>query len=801
MDPRELVDLDQIGRYVETVFSGAPSDGSLAVNLRLIGEKGSDKEGKFIRNWFRAYNGAEDLTGWIHDAAIEFADQDVGIFVIPGFVSTSAIEDNRATAKHIDSFMSVCIDIDQGDPDEAVETLTEELGAPTLEVWSGGVTEDGQPKRHLYWRLEGRTLEWDRVGDLREALAKKFGGDPAFGRPTQVIRVPGTIHAKNGKRSLCQIVSDSDTEITLNQLDRYKTEQVASAPSPVNGQGIMNFSAGAGVSTHKSEEVMRAMTTDITEGGTADTNRWSRFSEIAGHYIHQARYGNITVDEARHYTHGWMTAHMVPAWPDERFAREWDALVRTDIRDKGSFPPPQLEKAVEREQITTDLLGRWRIGQYTVDTPPPRRWLVNNLVLAGKRQMIAAAGGAGKSYAMLTLGLMVAAARNVEEPLYWMGHEVNVPETGVVVILSCEDDKEEITRRLHEIDPDGALRQAAADDLIIVPTDNIGGSFPLVSYNKNQMPMRSEPWHGFLTALEQIKAAGKHVALVVIDTLNATLHGEENSAQIASEYISAVSPIVGEIGAALMITHHSRKGGHGEAMTSENVRGSNAFINAMRNVIGVYQSPDWETILPLIGRPAIENDLFELAVVKGNVSELTRDKRYLVRSDVGFLVDVTGTVLQALANAEAKREIKDEEREAWLCFAIGWAAEQGVPYRMIGNDGLYARAASLPRIVTGDNPSAVTIQELARRLRERGKIVSVPLVMNAATGKPFKDALDVPDGALASKRRDSIDTSKPFTMPEWGKFSYDAERGRVDYASNVGLRGRLFPTSPEKTNA
>ena len=47
----------------------------------------------------------------------------------------------------------VVVDLDTGDIDAAVAHLTAHVSPPTLSVASGGTTEDGQAKRHLYWKL------------------------------------------------------------------------------------------------------------------------------------------------------------------------------------------------------------------------------------------------------------------------------------------------------------------------------------------------------------------------------------------------------------------------------------------------------------------------------------------------------------------------------------------------------------------------------------------------------------------------------------------------------------------------
>jgi hypothetical protein len=67
-----------------------------------------------------------------------------------------------------------------------------------------------------------------------------------------------------------------------------------------------------------------------------------------------------------------------------------------------------------------------------------------------------------------------------------------------------------------------------------------------------------QAWSAWLAQLRQVK----DLKLVVIDTLNTTLHGEENNATVINEYVQAAAAVIcGELGAALIVTHHVRKPG------------------------------------------------------------------------------------------------------------------------------------------------------------------------------------------------------------------------------------------------
>src|SRR3546814_20331637 len=85
--------------------------------------------------------------------------------------------------------------------------------------YSGGTPDSGHPNRHVYGRLTEPTGEVARVGRLRHILAGKCGGDPAFQRITQIVRIPGTVHAKGGiARTVSIVQHDRKREYVLEDL-------------------------------------------------------------------------------------------------------------------------------------------------------------------------------------------------------------------------------------------------------------------------------------------------------------------------------------------------------------------------------------------------------------------------------------------------------------------------------------------------------------------------------------------------------------------------------------------------------
>lgn len=175
--------------------------------IRGIGEKGTAQEGVFRENeGIRGDLGREFIIEKIMGAVDRWARHSVASFIVPAVMDLSCLDKgSKAGDEAVRYFTTLIVDIDKGDTNAKLAHATHAVGRPSLVVSSGGTTETGHKKRHLYWRLREPTDEIERVAALRKSLALKLGGDTSFGRMPQVIRIPGSVYGKNGVRKLCAI--------------------------------------------------------------------------------------------------------------------------------------------------------------------------------------------------------------------------------------------------------------------------------------------------------------------------------------------------------------------------------------------------------------------------------------------------------------------------------------------------------------------------------------------------------------------------------------------------------------------
>lgn len=524
----------------------------------------------------------------------------------------------------------------------------------------------------------------------------------------------------------------------------------------------MDFSAGAGLSP--GDAVATALTTPIHEGGAEDRNRWSEFSRVAGHHIHCARAGHYDVNEAARLTYGWMLAEMKPAWPDARFETEFRGVLEHDLKEKGAIKPPPTPPA----ELPTERRGflEWDVSHTIGVKPSPRRFLVEGLMQAGVVHTLAAEGGAGKTFMCIDLGLRLAAAGGgLVTP--WLGANV-IPDHlqgGTVVMLTAEDDQQELHIRLDDIDPSGDLRRAAAGRFRTIPLVDVGGAFPLVAHGHGGEPAASTRWKWTLEQFDQIVEDGGRIIAVIIDTLASTLHGEENRSNIITEYLTEASRLCGRYGAAVVVTHHIRKQGKDQPINSASdmkvaVRGSGAIMGSSRVVWGLWHAADYHARLRMMGEVPMAGVCYQFAVLKANNPQMEQGTKTLLRAQTGLLADITTKVTKLEESARLKHL-------AWLAHAIEVAAIARRPFTKTGANGLFTRKRELPaelhRVSKHDFEGLVDHLLKAKR------------ILRGALASGAEGYLDVDGGPIHRKQgyRDpgvlQIDWDRWFYLPETGE--------------------------------
>lgn len=344
----------------------------------------------------------------------------------------------------------------------------------------------------------------------------------------------------------------------------------------------------------------------------------------------------------------------------------------------------------EVTEVPTGPAGAWNLKDWTAAAytgPAPEiTWLCDGTIPLGIPVLFASMGGLGKSYMAIDLGLKVAVevATSVA-PRPVLGGEV--VQTGTAVILSAEDSRASIHRRLEQIDPEGR-RHADPDRLIIVPLPDAGGPQPLIASDGRALSM-TPAFHALRDELVKIP----DLKLIVIDPLQAFVLADVNADPAAGQFMwSAFASLCAATGATLIVAHHMRKDGASSIKTAdearEAIRGSTALVDGARLTYALWKAgaEDGRDMCARLDVDYAPERIAFGAVVKAN-DQANRDVQTYVRQDSGLLVDQSARVAATNAprgvSASLAQEIVQKIGEAWEAARQG----RGEGYAMSPQSG------------------------------------------------------------------------------------------------------------------
>lgn len=298
-------------------------------------------------------------------------------------------------------------------------------------------------------------------------------------------------------------------------------------------------------------------------------------------------------------------------------------------------------------------------GEWITEALPPREHLLTDnrtgkgAIDKAGAWLFAAAGGAGKSYGTIDLGLAVAAGGT------WLGTFQTSGRPGRVLLVVVEDTAEDVRRRMKRIAD--AMGYRAADIAGRVQMLPLKGTFTsLVRQDRN---LGTYVMGDGLADLREFLAAqrAEHGAydLVVIDPIArvAGLSLDKDS-EAASKFIDALDVLSEAAGGLVLGVSHTNKtsrkeGSLGKPAEATDVRGSTALTDGVRGVI---------SLEPLVDANRKRTGRVVLSLTKGN--HIRRwDDVILERDENGVLVPLD-EVDRAIFEAERKGQTSEERRAA-----------------------------------------------------------------------------------------------------------------------------------------
>ena len=253
-----------------------------------------------------------------------------------------------------------------------------------------------------------------------------------------------------------------------------------------------------------------------------------------------------------------------------------------DARRTAHSVPADPAPPADDEQSNALDLSKASVAGMIGTPPPPRRWLVNERLPLDVVGILAAAGGTGKSMATLQLAVSVATGWP------WLDQEMGEP--GSVLMLSAEDDRDEVHRRLaavlelYSYDADPFAADAFADYHAQVSErlfifDRVGDDNRLTAkIDRETIPT------GFADRVVETAAQmPEPPKLIVLDPLARFDGGDPNDNSDGTRLIEAAERIRKATGATVLLPHHVAKGSLRDSQAGqEAVRGASGLVDGAR---------------------------------------------------------------------------------------------------------------------------------------------------------------------------------------------------------------------------
>ncbi|ABK44571.1 TOPRIM domain protein [Magnetococcus marinus MC-1] len=418
--------------------------------------------------------------------------------------------------------------------------------------------------------------------------------------------------------------------------------------------------------------------------------------------------------------------------PPEGKPEKWDAAdAVAEGMDVRAFLQNAAQQAPQVKQRRLRLKD-WTFARFQ-GPAPERQWLIDGVLPMKVPGMVAAIGGAGKSMLLLDLCIKVAQIQTgTPIPTDALGGPL-IPVAGTAVMLTAEDDQDEIHRRLNHLVAD----LPDPDRLIVLPLPNAGGAMPLVAMGR-EGPVLTEAYE----EIRQELLAIPDLRLVVIDPLQSFAGGDVNSDPAAGAmFFAGLGRIAAETGATTLVAHHFKKVGnrpiHSASEAREAIRGTTALVDGGRWSYAFWEvdAEESKKICKKLNRRYERDCVFKGAVVKSNWPTDKAVRIYVREPSTGLLVDRSFDLNMLQKNT-------DDDHLKQLATAIAFAASNGQPFTKSGGSGLYDRRAELPGELK--QFSKHKMAEAIDALLDSGKVVQC-----MGPSSHIKKWLDIPGGEFA----------------------------------------------------
>jgi len=396
---------------------------------------------------------------------------------------------------------------------------------------------------------------------------------------------------------------------------------------------------------------------------------------------------------------------------------------------RAKTPPPA---ANDNKPTPALSIFDWTADRF-VGAAPPVEYLVDGVIPMGVPGMVSAAGDTGKSYALLELHRRIAfGSTKLASPIFGG----RVVAEGTSVMITSEDDANEVHRRVAALDDREQRYTAAGKRMIIVPLPSAGGARAFWREDRKRGLLETDDFRSICDQLLSIS----DLRLVTFDPLASFAHLPLNEDPTAGQFVcSSLARLASETKATVLVAHHMRKSKAPIETLSdarEAIRGSTALVDGLRLAYAMWPADEARAkrICKSLGIGHEPNKIVLGGVVKANGAARRIMSTY-ARNESGLLVDRTAG-LGAAAPAQG-------DLRAALVISVEAAAAAGTPFSKTGSSGLFELRERLPEELR--RLGKARLVALATDALERGEIVRV-----AARGEKTAKWLDAPTGMFAA---------------------------------------------------
>lgn len=368
---------------------------------------------------------------------------------------------------------------------------------------------------------------------------------------------PGSLHASGHTYDM--VVGTSPAEISpapgalidlLRRPDAHRTS-LSGEQIDVTDDDLTKMIKGIDPDCGHDEWVRVGMALHEVTGGTGFEiwNQWSKRGK---------KYPGRDVLDRRWHSFG-KSATKVGYGTLHKYATQsgWQEPVTFDY-DGSDAPDDEPAPPKARHQMWLDTLLESRLER--VQRMAAQPWVITDIVPAGGVVSLVGGSGVGKSFIAVDMACSIASG------LEWHGHMVDNP--GSVVYVAAEGGGG-IDKRV--------LAWAQKHGMDDVPQLHMLLDAPIIDDEKDALLVAE-------TLAELSRRIPQPIRMVVLDTLNRVMQGEENSATAMAALMRGVETIRQRLGCAVQIIHHT---GHGD---QQRARGSSAFFAALDSEITIKQT-------------------------------------------------------------------------------------------------------------------------------------------------------------------------------------------------------------------